>query len=147
MRRTAGQRASVFLHSRRSHSRHFGTPSIGRHAGQWLLSRVTGREEFKSHAQGSPVVVQCLRVHLPIQMASLVAQLVKTVGDLGLIPGSGGSLENSIHWAVHGVAASWTRLGDFQFPIQTLKVQSLVGELRYHMLCSHKPKEKTEAVL
>ena len=35
------------------------------------------------------MVVQWLQVHLPIQRASLVAQLVKNVGDLGLIPGSG----------------------------------------------------------
>ena len=93
------------------------------------------------------MVVQWLQVHLPIQRASLVAQLVKNVGDLGLIPRLGAGLENSMHCTVHGVAASWTRLGDFQFPIQTLKAQSLVGELGCHMMRSHKPKEKTEAVL
>ena len=50
------------------------------------------------------------------------------MGDLGLIPGLGRSLggengyilqysglENSMDCIVHGVAKSWTRLGDFHF--------------------------------
>ena len=51
------------------------------------------------------------------------------VGDLGLIPGLGRSpgegkgypslqysgVENSLDYAVHGVAKSWTRLSDFHF--------------------------------
>ena len=50
------------------------------------------------------------------------------VGDLGSIPGLGGSpgkgkgypfqysgLENSMDYIVHGVTKSWTRLSDFHF--------------------------------
>ena len=96
------------------------------------------------------MVVQWLQVHLPIQRASLVAQLVKNVGDLGLIPGPG--VGGGGRRVFHALYSPWgcsdlDRLSDFQFPIQTFQVQSLVGELRCHMMCSHKPKEKTEAVL
>ena len=58
----------------------------------------------------------------------MVAQLVKNVGDLDLIPGLGRSPEegkgyplqysgpeNSMDCIVHGVAKSGTRLSDFHF--------------------------------
>ena len=62
------------------------------------------------------------------QGASLMTQLVKNVGDLGLVPGLGRSpweekgyplqysgLENSMDCIVHRVAKSWTRLNNFHF--------------------------------
>ena len=63
----------------------------------------------------------------PVAWAFLLAQLVKNppAGDLGSIPGLGGSpgegisyplqysgLENSMDCIVHGVAKSWTQLSD-----------------------------------
>ena len=57
------------------------------------------------------------------------------VGDLGSIPGLGRSpgegkgyplqysgLENSMDFVVHGVEKSWTRLNDFHFHSQKMKV-------------------------
>ena len=63
------------------------------------------------------------------------------VGDLGSIPGLGGSpgegkgyplqysgLEKSMDCTVHGVAKSWTRLSDFHFTFHSLSVASLVTQ-------------------
>ena len=57
------------------------------------------------------------------------------VGNLGLIPGLGGSpgegkgyppqysgLENSMDCIVHGVKKSWTRLSDFHFPVYLARI-------------------------
>ena len=65
---------------------------------------------------------------LQYSWASLVTQLVKNPGDLGLISGLGRSpgeekgyplqysgLENSMDCIVHRVSKSWTRLRDFYF--------------------------------
>ena len=74
--------------------------------------------------------------------ASLVAQLVKNLPAMGLIPGLGRSpgemkgsplqysgLENSMDYIVHGVAKSQTRLSDFHFlPVIVLNPSLLVTD-------------------
>ena len=76
-------------------------------------------------------------------------------GDLGSIPGLGRSpgegkgyslqysgLQNSMDYIVHGVAKSWTRLGDFRFQY---KKRSLSTEPEGKKLCEDRGRERSDA--
>ena len=72
--------------------------------------------------------VVCFTFNLGFPYGSASEESACNAGDLGLIPGLGGSpgegkgyplwysgLENSMNSIVHGVAKSWTQLSDFHF--------------------------------
>ena len=68
--------------------------------------------------------------------SSVSKESVCNAGDPSSIPGSGRSpgegkdyplqysgLENSMHYIVHGVPKSWTRLSDFHFTLEVLTLK------------------------
>ena len=79
------------------------------------------------------------------------AEIICNVGDLGSIPGLGGSLgegkgyplqysglENSMDGIVHGVTKSWTRLSDFHFHIicQVKQCESGKMSIQFFLMCN-----------
>ena len=92
------------------------------------------RQDSKYKIIGTPLVVQWLRLHLPLQ-GMWVWSLVRQVSGKGNgNPLQYSCLENPMDggaWsaAVHGVAKSWTQLSDFTF---TFDFHALEKEMATH---------------